>query len=769
MVVQASGDTPCRLAPSPSLLRAERARGFFSSPASPVPTAPRLPNAGVSTSPSPHPRRSFHLLRWLALALGVLLLAVLACEWAGWPFLRQPIERRLAQTLQREVDLGERFRLHLFGSVRVSTDALRIGPPAAGGPDLLRAEDARLELPYATVRALRRGEREGPLEVRRLEVGKLALVLLRDADGRANWQLGKRRDTPDAARRQLDLPEFDALVVRDGSVRYDDALTRMRFEGTVRTREGSGQPAQGASRDAPTAQGDGDGTPAAAGGEGLAGLRIDARGQWRDAPLTLSLQSSGLLPLAGSGADTPPVPITLRVRSDETRIDLDGSARDVLKLGGLDARFAIRGPSLAAVGAVVGATLPTTAPFEMRGRVRKDGEVWQAAVERLVAGQSRLHGDFRFDARPEVPSLSGTLAGERLALVDLAPAFGAKPPRQARAKAARTADDKVLPQHAFHLPALRAMNADLKLALDHVELDDSAVQALAPLQGHLRLQDEVLTVTDLLARTSGGELRGSLSLDARKQERPQWKADLRWAGVRLERFVKARNTRAADAKPATAKKKKTEKTETAAAPGYVGGVMGGSAKLQGVGNSIAELAGSLDGSLQAWVADGRVSHLLIELSGIDLAESLGLVLGGDEMLDVRCAVARVDLADGLAKPEVAVIDTPDTTVLVGGVASLAKEELALQLNAKPKDATLVALRGPVKLEGSFADPEVKLSKGPMALRLGAAAALAAVTPLAALLPLIDFGDPQRQVCSDALKGLQGPVPKRLQKAQDGAG
>ena len=715
----------------------------------------------VSSTTSPLPRA----LRWLGLVLALLLVALLLCEWAGWPFLRHPIERRLAQTLQRDVELGEQFKLHLFRSVRVSTDALRIGPPQGGGPDLVRAEDARLELPYATVRALRRGERDGPLEVRRLEVGKLALVLLRDADGKANWQLGRRRDAADTPRGQLDLPEFDALVVREGSVRYDDALTRMRFEGTVSTREGSSQPAPG------------DGRASAAGGRDAqaAGLRVDAKGQWRDAPLTLALQSSGLLPLATSSGDTPPVPITLRVRSDKTRIDVDGSARDVLKLGGLDARFLIEGPSLAAVGAVVGASLPTTAPFGARGRLRKDGEVWQAAVEQLVAGQSRLHGNFRFDTRPAVPSLSGTLAGERLALVDLGPAFGAKPPKEVQRKQARGKADKVLPQHAFHLPALRAMNADLTLAFDRVELNDEAVQDLAPLQGRLRLQNEVLTITDLLARTSGGELRGALSLDAREESRPQWKADLRWANVRLERFVKARNTRAApeaeDRRQARKARRDGDRdtAKVAAAPGYVGGVMGGSAKLAGGGRSIAELAASLDGSMQAWVADGRVSHLLIELSGIDLAESLGIVIGGDEMLDVRCAVARLSVKDGVAKPEVAVIDTPDTTVLVGGVASLAKEELALQLNAKPKDATLVALRGPVRLEGSFAQPEVKLSKGPMALRLGAAAALAAVTPLAALIPLIDLGDPQRAVCSDALKGLQGPVPKRLQKEQDGKG
>lgn len=720
-------------------------------------------------------RSVMRLLRWPALVLGVLLVAVLVCEGIGWPFLQRPLERMLAQGLQREVTLGKEFELHLFRNVRIGTDALRIGPPAGGGPDFTNATDVRLELPYATVLALKRGEREGPLLVRRLDVGHLELTLLRDAEGRANWHFGRRK--PDAAPRgKLDMPEFEALVVRDGDVRYEDALTRMAFTGTVRTREGiRGQPARSsASPRAASA------SPPAAADTQATGLMVEAQGRWRDAPIALKLASSGVLPLATSSANSPPVPMTLHASSGATRIELDGSARDVLKLGGLDAAFAIEGPSLAAVGAVVGATLPTTAPFGMRGRVRKDGDVWQADVERLVAGRSRLEGEFRYDTGPEVPSLSGTLRGERLALVDLGPAFGAKPSQQAKPKAARAKTERLLPQHQFHLPALRAMNADLKLALQRVEMSGRAVQDFAPLQGHLRLKNQVLTVTDLLARTSGGELRGMLSLDARSAERPLWQADLRWSGVRLERFVKARNERLARGKGKEAAKQvaaaKRDAPDAGAAPAqeaqggsYVGGVLGGSAKLNGGGRSIAELAASLDGSMQAWVADGQISHLLVELSGIDLAESLGLVVGGDDMLAVRCAVARVTLENGLIKPDVAVIDTPDTTVLVGGQASLAKEQLDLKLTAKPKDATLVALRGPVQLEGSFAKPDVKLSKGPMALRLGAAAALAAVTPLAALIPLIDLGEPQRAVCSDALKGLQGPVPKRLQKAQDGAG
>ena len=481
------------------------------------------------------------------------------------------------------------------------------------------------------------------------------------------------------------------------------------------------------------------------------------------------LQASGLLPLATSSADMPPVPMVLDLRVGQARLQLDGSARDVLRLTALDARFALDGPSLAALGDVLGATLPSTAPVSMRGQLRKDGAVWGVGVANLVVGKSRLRGDFRYDTTEAVPRLTGALAGERLSLPDLAPALGAKPPQRAKSKAARGARDRLLPQRDFDVPSLRAMNADVKLSIDSVALGTEELANFAPLQGRVRLQDQVLQIEDLVARNSGGELRGALTLDARSEKQPLWHADVRWSGVQLERFVKTRNPRSKEAPRTAGKAAGTPASKTAkqgAAPGqggYVSGVLGGAAKLRGSGRSVASMMASLDGSAQAWVSDGRVSHLLVELSGIDLAESLGLLVTGDDTLPVRCAVARFAVKDGVARPEVAVIDTPDTTLLVTGEISLVDERLALDVAARPKDMSLVALRGPVHVRGSFGKPQVELDKARMGLRLAAAAALAVVAaPVAGLLALVDLGESERAVCGDALAQIKGPAPKQLQ-------
>ena len=708
--------------------------------------------------------------RWLWWAAGVplLLLVLLAlCEWQGWPFLRGPLERRLAQTLERDVSLGPGFKLRLLGPVRLRTDELSIGPPhqgpfrrgEAGAPDrFLDARDAALVLSWKTLLGLRHLQPGEPIEVRSLDVGRLDLVLARHADGRANWQSGAERPPPD---RPLSLPEFEQLVVRDASVRVDDAKTDLQLDARISTREGDRLVAPpGAS--APAVPASGASAPA-----GTTGLQARATGRFRDSTVQVELATSGLLPLVARGADAPALPFDLRLQVGTARLELDGQTRDVARLSDVDARFHVAGPSLAAVGDAVEVTLPNTAPFDMKGRIRRDTTRWRADVASLVVGSSRLAGEFAYDLGRKPPLLTGALRGQRLHLPDLAPAFGHRPGQGAAAKAAAASEPRraparaaararaasaelpadgqrrVLPQHRFDLPSLAAMDADVRIALDQADLGTSQVASLAPLNGHLRLKDRVLTVENLLASTAGGELRGTISMDAREKV-PAWAGDLRWAGVRLERFVRKRPS------------EPIESDKPGAQNAYVSGVFGGNAKLTGHGNSAAAMLGSLDGATNWWVRDGRISHLLLELSGIDLAESLGIVLSGDETLPASCAVARLGLRDGAAKFEAGVVDTKDTTLLVAGGLSLADETLGIDLRARPKDFSLAALRSPVHIRGTFAKPEVGVDKKPIALRLGAAAALAAiVTPMVSVLALIDLGEEEKAVCQKALQEMTG--------------
>ena len=87
-----------------------------------------------------------------------------------------------------------------------------------------------------------------------------------------------------------------------------------------------------------------------------------------------------------------------------------------------------------------------------------------------------------------------------------------------------------------------------------------------------------------------------------------------------------------------------------------------------------------------------------------------------------------------------VLDTRDSTVWSEGSLSLANEALDLRLLVSPKDFSPLALRSPVRVRGSFADPTISIEKAPLAGRVGAAVLLALLNPLAAVIPFVDTGD-----------------------------
>ncbi|UUX94261.1 AsmA family protein [Aquabacterium sp. J223] len=646
------------------------------------------------------PRRRWraHPVRWSLLAAVVALLVVLlACELAGWRFLRGPIERQLGPRLERELSVGEGFRLHLLGPVRLSTDRLHVGGPSWAPADrraFFDAEGLKVKVYWSELLRFAFGDRERPIDIELLEVDRFAASLWRQSDRRANWQIGPPKPE-DEQKASVGLPGFGRLVVRNGRLDLDDRPMDLALKAEATTDEGEG-------------------------GEGR--LAIKGEGRWQESRFTLGLQSKGVLPLISREPGVT-VPLQLQAQAPGTRFTFDGQARDVMSFQAMDGQVTLAGTSLARLGDALSITLPTTAAFSLQGRVVKDGGRWQAKVPGLAVGSSRLAGDFTLDQTGAKPVLTGLLSGRNLDLLDLGPAFGTRTPDGAPV---RRSGDRVLPQREFNIPALSRMNADVRVRLDRADLHTPLLEALTPLQARITLQDGVLAIDELLARTAGGSLQGRLGLDGRDEKRPQWTVDLRASDVDLDRWLKARNARAGG--------------EDAPAPGYVSGRLQLKTTLAGQGRSIATLAESLDGDLSAWIRNGRISHLVVEALGLDVAQGLGLLLSKDKSLPLTCAVMQFGVRDGRMTTEVGLFDTPDSTVLLTGTIGLADERLALTAQARPKDFSPLTLRSPLHVEGSFGDPKVRLDARTLGLKGAAAVALAFVNPLAALIPLIDPGD-----------------------------
>jgi len=619
---------------------------------------------------------------WI-LAAGVMLAlaaGVAAAEWAGWPFLAQPLERALSQRLGRAVQLSEAgkgtagFSIRLFGGVRLDTPWLQIAAPAwSRAPHLLLARDARFEWAYGDLWRAWQGQ---ALHTRRVQARSLDVQAERRADGEASWSLAP----PESGTAAAPAPTVGELQVAAATLRLDDVPARLAL----------------------TAEAVVDG-----------GLRLNARGRYRDVPVQATVSAPSL---AASAA------LSVKASAGRASLDFDGIAAALPRLDQLDGRFTMHGPSLAAMGDPVGVTLPTTGPFRASGRVQRQPGRWDVEVTSATVGASTLGGSFVYETDRQVPLLSGALRGKRLLLVDLGPVVGVAP-----AAGTRRQRVKVLPDRPFDLAALRAMDARVDVDIAEVDLNTRWLEPLQPLRARLQLAAGVLMLADLDARTGQGKLTGSLHLDGRG-EKALWLADLRWAGLRLEHWLRSERGSGA------------ARTGAGAAPPYATGRLEGRASLRGRGLSTAAILADLQGSFRSQLHDGTLSHLALEAAGLDLAQWLGVMIRGDDQLPVTCALADLAVERGVLKPRVLVLDTRDSAVWVDGTLSLASEALDLRVVVMPRDFSLLALRTPLRVHGSFAVPVVSFDKGRLGGKLAASLLLALVNPLAALIPLVDPGD-----------------------------
>jgi uncharacterized protein involved in outer membrane biogenesis len=99
-----------------------------------------------------------------------------------------------------------------------------------------------------------------------------------------------------------------------------------------------------------------------------------------------------------------------------------------------------------------------------------------------------------------------------------------------------------------------------------------------------------------------------------------------------------------------------------------------------------------------------------------------------------------------------VFDTEDVRIDGTGAVDLAAEQFELELRPQPKKPSVLSLRAPIHVNGSFRAARVAVSAGAL-LRGGAAVALAAVNPLAALLPLIETGQGEDSNCAEVLAAV----------------
>jgi uncharacterized protein involved in outer membrane biogenesis len=388
-----------------------------------------------------------------------------------------------------------------------------------------------------------------------------------------------------------------------------------------------------------------------------------------------------------------------------------------------EADVEIAGPTLASLYPTLRLALPSTPPYTLRGRLSLQDDVYRMTGLVGKIGVSDISGGGELDLSRERPRLTARLTSARFALADLGAAIGVP--------AAGARGERLLPDAPFDVPRMRALDADVSLKAERLLVRPEV--PLTDLSLHVLVTDGRLQLAPIAFGMAGGDLTANVSLDAR-EDPVAARADIDFRRVELGRLFPTLDTARVSS-----------------------GRFDAQIRLAGRGRSVAHLLGSSDGTMALAMVGGRISHTVVAAASLDGGRLLPLLVKGDEPVAVRCAAASFTVERGIARTQLAVLDAATARIDAQGAIDLRNERLALELEATPKRPSVLSLRGPLTIGGSFRDPRVGVS-GETLLRGGAAAALAVVNPLAALLPMIETGPAEDAACGDLL--AQAPVLRK---------
>jgi uncharacterized protein involved in outer membrane biogenesis len=268
------------------------------------------------------------------------------------------------------------------------------------------------------------------------------------------------------------------------------------------------------------------------------------------------------------------------------------------------------------------------------------------------------------------------------------------------------------------------MDAELTLHADSVQAKRVPIQEV---NLRLELADSMLVLDPVVFTLPQGRLAGSIRINAAGTVAHS-AIDFRITDVHLDQF----------------KGKQTEPP--------LDGILHARVNIAGNGNSVHDVFATAEGQLQAVVPHGEIRSAFAELTGINVARGLGLLLAKDKTRStVRCGVASVSIHAGNADVTQLIFDTESVLIKGDGHIELNEEKLDLDIKGHPKHLRLGRVRSPITISGTLRKPTVGIDAGDTSKQVGIAALLGALfSPLTAALAFIDPGLAKDENCSALL-------------------
>ena len=578
------------------------------------------------------PVRRRHRIWPYVLAVLALAIVLLILLW-DWDWFIPLVDSRASAALGRKVTI-EHLHVRLGRRTTVSADGVQIANPGGFPQTAPLARVGKLTvvadiMAYIHNRLIVLPE----IGIDQADIAATALT-----DGKNNFTIAPAASTP-ATAKPSPPPQIGDLIISNSHAHFVDPKFRSDFVADVSTpQQTSG---------------------------GARSIVVDAKGTYAGQPITGRFIGGALLSLRDAAH---PYPIDIHLANGATRVSVVGTVQNPVNFAGARVRASFSGPDMSLLYPLTGIPIPSTPPFAISGNVDYAKPRFRLTNLEGRVGSSDLEGTITEDPGASgKPDVTMDLTSRRVDLTDLGGLIGTTPgkkttpgetPAQKRELAHAAAKKTLLPDTPIDLPKINAANVHLRYRGEHIENKytpfDKLIMVLDLVDGRITLHPVEMTVAQ-------GGIIANLDLQPETARNVHATANVNFHRLDLTRMMEA--THAFKGK----------------------GIIGGEAKLDAHGNSMAGLLGHGDGEVKlALVGGGNLSALLVDIAGLEFGNAVLSALGVPNRTNIDCFITDLPLRHGVMDFDVFLLDTEEGRVTGKGDLNFTTQMLDLTLTTRSK-------------------------------------------------------------------------------------
>ena len=656
---------------------------------------------------SPLPRPRHRVRKVFATIFGVLVIGVIALVllW-NWDWFIPIVQNQASAALGRRVTISH-LHVRLGRNTTLAADNVVVASPDGFASPYPLARVGRLTVVASVMDYINHGTIVLPsLALDHPEIRAIALP-----DGANNFTVKLRPAKPGA--KPAPPPQIGDLAITGGTAYLLDPRLKTDVAAGIATR------------------------PAEAGKP--ASILVNAKGTYAGQPVTADFIGGALLSLRDKAQ---PYPIDLHLTNGPTKASLVGTVENPLNFAGARLKLSFSGPDMALLFPLTGIPIPQTPPFSIAGNLAyAPPRVRFSGFEGHV-GSSDLGGDIAYEPRAGTrPDVTMDLVSRRVDLADLGGFVGTpaghldktagETPMQKDEAAKAKASRKLFPDTKINLPKIRAADIHLKYTAEHIE---NKFTPFDKLHVTMDIVDGKIALHPLDFVVGNGDIVSAIELTPDAHDLVHANADIRFRHLELARLMAATHSFKGD------------------------GVIGGQARLDTNGNSLASMMGQGNGELKLVLTSaGDVSALLVDIAGLEFGNALLSALGVPNRAKIDCFDVDLPMRSGIVDIKELLLDTEEARVNGAGTINLRDQTMDVSMTTRSKHFSIGSLPGPINLSGPITSPSIRPG-AEVAARAGAAVGLGIVlTPLGALLPTVQFGVGNDDACPKAEAAVKQPL------------